>query len=84
MADTPYLSIVIPVYNEEKVIGLLIDSINKAMRKYQRSYEILIVNDGSTDKTPDVLTKTTVRVVNHPYNIGNGAAVKTGIRSAKG
>jgi glycosyltransferase involved in cell wall biosynthesis len=84
LADTPYLSIVIPVYNEEQIIGSLLDKVKRVMDAYQQSYEILAVDDGSTDNTARVAADSGVRVVSHPYNMGNGAAVKTGIRNARG
>ncbi len=84
MAAKPYLTVIIPVYNEEQIIGSLLDSIKQALDAYNRSYEILLVNDGSTDDTVKSIDKDKVRVVTHPYNMGNGAAVKTGIRNARG
>ncbi len=75
------LSIVIPSYNEEGAIGSTIAAI-KALNL--PSCEILVVDDGSKDRTALVAAEAGARVISHPYNIGNGAAVKTGIRSAKG
>ena len=73
------LSIVIPCKNEEKSIGLLIHAL-------QESYpeaELIVVNDGSTDKTSEILnTFPHVNIINNPYSKGNGAAVKLGALSA--
>ena len=69
---------------EEQIIDSLLEKVKGAFCDYQKSYELLVVNDGSTDGTGDILAKAGVRVVTHPYNMGNGAAVKTGIRNAKG
>jgi len=74
------VTIVIPAYNEERVIG---DVIKGAMA-LQQDYEILVVNDGSTDNTAQAAAQAGAKVINHPYNKGNGAAVKTGIRNATG
>jgi glycosyltransferase involved in cell wall biosynthesis len=48
------------------------------------AYEVLVVDDGSTDNTAVNATTAGATVISHPYNIGNGAAVKTGIRHASG
>lgn len=44
----------------------------------------IVVDDGSQDDTPALAKRAGARVISHPYNIGNGAAVKTGIRNARG
>jgi glycosyltransferase involved in cell wall biosynthesis len=75
------LSIVIPAYNEEQVIGRVLDEIISL----NVADEIIVVNDGSQDGTSAVVrARAQVRLVEHPYNIGNGAAVKTGVRAATG
>ena len=80
----PEISIIIPAYREEKVIGTVVSGIRSVMDESDRSYEILVINDGSDDATASEAEKAGARVISHPYNIGNGAAVKTGIRNAKG
>ena len=75
------LSIIIPAYNEEAVIGSTIESIRDVGLK---NFEIIVINDGSTDGTAAAAIKAGAKVISHPYNIGNGAAVKTGIRSSCG
>lgn len=75
------LSIIIPAYNEAEAIG---DTISRIRAQNFHNSEILVVNDGSTDSTAEVASAAGARVISHPYNIGNGAAVKTGIRSARG
>jgi glycosyltransferase involved in cell wall biosynthesis len=74
------ISIIIPAYNEAPNIGNVIKSI---IERYPRA-EIVVVNDGSTDNTTNEAKKAGAFVYNHPYNIGNGAAIKTGIRHASG
>lgn len=81
------LSVVIPAYNEAHSIAAVVGRLStKLQRQAHRSYEILIVDDGSQDGTADQVRGLgpEVRVVQHPYNMGNGAAVKTGIRHARG
>ncbi len=81
MVESPLLSIVIPAFNEEGAIGGVIDAIKGIALP---PYEIIVVDDGSTDSTAEVAVGRGATVVTHPYNIGNGAAVKSGIRAARG
>jgi glycosyltransferase involved in cell wall biosynthesis len=73
-------SIVIPALNEAASIAAVID----ALRRVAAWHEILVVDDGSADDTASRAAAAGARVVRHPYNKGNGAAVKTGIRHATG
>jgi glycosyltransferase involved in cell wall biosynthesis len=73
------VSIVLPAYNEAPVIGRVLEALRQ-----QDYHEIIVVDDGSTDDTAAVARKAGVTVLQHAYNIGNGAAVKTGIRAATG
>lgn len=76
-------SIILPAKNESKnIVGVI-----KRLKKHCSNiadYEILIINDGSTDNTADIAKENGARVINHPYSMGNGAAIKTGARNAKG
>ena len=79
------VSIVIPVFNEEAAIGDDLDTIIATMRDSGYRYEIIVVNDGSTDGTVEIVTqRDEVRLVSHPYNRGTGAARTTGVREARG
>ena len=78
------ISIIIPVYNEEKAIGKVIDDIKKTMDQTKYSYEILVVDDASTDKSKDILEHINkIKIINHEQNKGYGASLKTGIKNAK-
>jgi glycosyltransferase involved in cell wall biosynthesis len=74
------VSIVIPAKNESDSLQSLIPRIKAIMP----GSEILVINDGSTDDTVRISEAAGARVVSHPYCMGNGAAVKTGARCAKG
>jgi glycosyltransferase involved in cell wall biosynthesis len=80
MADAATISIVIPACNEAAVIGRVVS----ALRACAPWHEVLVIDDVSTDGTGQAATAAGARVVRHPYNKGNGAAVKTAIRQATG
>lgn len=80
MAEPRVVSVVIPAYNEEEGIA---DVITR-LAAFGPWREILVVDDGSTDRTAERAAAAGARVVRHPYNKGNGATVKTGIREAAG
>jgi glycosyltransferase involved in cell wall biosynthesis len=77
------VSIVIPAYNEEEAIGSVIDQITSVMEKADIIREIIVVDDGSTDRTAQIVQERAVQLVRHPFNRGYGAALKTGMRKAK-
>ena len=74
------VSIVIPAYNEEDIIE---DIVTRVKTLYP-DFEVIVVDDGSQDATADEAQKAGAMVYSHPYNIGNGAAIKSGIRVATG
>ena len=78
-------SIVIPAYNEEAAIGDDLDVIKRTMDSTGRPYEIIVVNDGSTDRTVEIVSsRQGVQLVHHERNRGTGAARTTGIQAARG
>src|SRR3954470_17956135 len=78
------LTVLLPSYNEEEAIGPVIREIREALREWPGTYEILIVDDASTDHTADRAVAEGVRVLRRPENGGSGASRKTGTRAAKG
>lgn len=80
MAEPGDITIVIPAYNEAEIIGQVV----MALAGTARWREILVIDDGSSDDTGGIAEAAGARVVRHPYNKGNGASIKTAIRSAAG
>ena len=78
MSDT--ITIVIPARDEADSLGLLLAKI----RETHANEELIVVDDGSTDGTGSVCTQHDVRLIRHPYSMGNGAAIKSGTRAATG
>lgn len=76
--DIPKFSIVIPAYNEEETILSVIQGI----RRIEQVQEIIVVDDGSTDRTCELLQEIGVKLIRHPYNKGYGAALKSGIKAS--
>jgi len=84
-----YLSVIIPAYNEEKRIGATLLAVDKYLSVQKFSYEIIIVSDGSTDKTVDVTQKykqlvKNLEVIDNLENKGKGGVVRQGIMAARG
>ena len=75
------LTIIIPVYNEAENITSVIEGVKRVMGS---DIELLLIDDGSTDSTAEIACACGAKVISHPYNMGNGAAIKTGLRVAKG
>ena len=69
--------IVMPAHNEERTIGKVLDSL-----KREGWYNIIVVNDGSRDRTAAIAKGKGAKVVNHPRNMGLGAALRTGLAAA--
>lgn len=80
MADTTAVSVVVPAFNEGAAIGAVVS----ALAAGGPWHEVIVVDDGSADDTADRARAAGATVVRHPYNKGNGAAVKSGIRHATG
>ena len=80
MAGPSTTSIIVPALNEAEAVGDLV----RALRGGAAWHEVIVVDDGSTDGTGERAREAGAIVVRHPYNKGNGAAVKSGVRRATG
>ena len=74
------LSFLVPAYNESATVGGVVTELKQ---RYPNA-EILVIDDGSKDDTGRIAESAGAKVITHPYNIGNGAAVKSGIRASTG
>lgn len=74
------ITVVLPAKNESGALGQTVDKI----KQLNIVHEIIVVNDGSTDDTAEIAAQAGAKVVSHPYSKGNGAAIKTGARTATG
>lgn len=78
------ISVVIPAFNEENAIVETIEEIKGILNQAEiEGYEIIVVDDGSSDQTYERAIGTGVIVKRHPHNVGYGSALKTGIREAR-
>lgn len=86
----PFLSIVIPAYNEEKRIGRTLEVTFEYLSAQSYDSEVLVVNDGSSDRTADVVrqfinqTSGRLRLIENPGNLGKGYAIRNGMMQARG
>ncbi len=85
----PFLSVIIPAYNEAKRIPLTLIDVDRKLGKADYSSEVVVVNDGSTDNTSEVVTKflplvKNLRLVDNKENHGKGYVVRQGMLEAKG
>lgn len=85
----PYLSVIIPAYNEAERLPLTLIDIDQYLSRANYSSEILVVNDGSTDETAEVVKKMSetiknLKLIDNPINQGKGAVVKQGMLLAQG
>jgi len=89
MIKRPYLSVVVPVFNEAENIASTVQAIEEVLTKTGKTFEIVLVNDGSTDDTPTRIAQIAaederVRPAGYPVNAGRGKALRTGFDASSG
>ncbi|MCB9868484.1 MAG: glycosyltransferase family 2 protein [Planctomycetes bacterium] len=78
------LTIVVPAKNESAGLGALLAELETVLGSCGvAQHEVLVIDDGSSDRTPEIAAAAGARVISHPESLGNGAAVKRGIREAR-
>jgi glycosyltransferase involved in cell wall biosynthesis len=83
MAETSAgLTIIVPAYNEEQGIAGVLQWVRGALERSSREYEVLVIDDGSADRTAELAEQAGARVIRHRGNRGYGEALKTGIQQA--
>jgi len=88
-SEDPRLSIVIPMYNEQENAAALVEKVGRVITPLGLSWELVLVNDGSTDGTPEVIEQLSrrhphLRIVSYTPNRGRGAALRRGFRASRG
>jgi glycosyltransferase involved in cell wall biosynthesis len=83
-SDRRKVSVVIPAYNEEGIIGRVVTEVRDVLVQQEYDYQLIVVDDGSRDGTAAEASQAGAEVLRRPYNNGNGAAIKNGIRHADG
>src|SRR5213596_1933636 len=89
MSELPYLSLVIPAYNEQENIPVLLQRVGDSLLRTEKPFEVIIVDDGSTDSTPKLLEEGMqkypwLRVLRMAKNGGQSAAFEAGFKAARG
>lgn len=84
MDDVCELSLILPAFNEEAGIAAAIAEADAALSRLGLTYEIIVVDDGSTDRTAEIAASVGVRVIRHEVNLGYGAALRNGFAAARG
>lgn len=74
-------TVIVPAYNEEQGLAVVLD---KLFQVVDETYEVIVVDDGSADRTAEVARRFPCRLIQHEANKGKGQALKTGFREARG
>jgi len=83
-SQTPEISVIMPALNEERAVGNLIDRTQAILNKITPNYEIIVIDDGSKDRTLDICRTKHVTVIHNRFNCGKGYALREGFKRARG
>lgn len=81
-SSAPKIALIIPAFNEGRVIASVIERVNAVFKNTDHNYEIVVVDDGSSDNTFTEIKSADVRVIRHILNTGSGGATATGLSYA--
>ncbi len=86
--EKPNLSVILPAYNEAGNIETVISKAIPVLHNFAEEYEIIVVNDGSTDSTQELLNRLVknnphLRAIHHPQNQGYGSAIRSGLKESR-
>ena len=81
--DALRVSVVIPAYNEDAAVGAEVRNVRQTLQRFGIAHEIIVVDDGSEDRTAEEAVRAGARVLQHLRNRGYGASLKTGITAAR-
>jgi len=77
------ISIVIPAFNEEGGIGEVVGKIRAVFESIEWDFEVIVVDDGSSNNTGKIAEEKRVKVIRHPVNVGYGRSILKGVENAK-
>lgn len=78
------ISLIMPAFNEEKALGPLLDRTRKVLQNITQNYEIIVIDDGSKDKTLHICREKCVTIIHNQNNWGKGYALREGFKYARG
>jgi glycosyltransferase involved in cell wall biosynthesis len=81
--DWPPVSVILPAYDEENAVATSVGNISRVLKAHGIVHEVIVVDDGSQDRTVEEATRASARVLRHHKNRGYGASIKTGIMAAR-
>jgi len=80
----PVVSIIIPSFNEEKSVGIVLQRTQNTLEKVGLPYEIIVINDGSTDRTSEIALRSKAILLENRQNMGKGASLRVGLKHTRG